>query len=130
MIALAIITVFAYVEFPCGLCADAEQREAAHNKYIRMLIVAGWITFAIDMIGYGIMLSNGLFKERAWKKSYDLFQDGLERLEMFDKQRDTGTKIKKQMEMQVTNNVTYRNSYVPPSVVDGITTLGISSQSS
>ena len=79
--ALTVITVFAYNEFDCGICADSGSRQAANNPYIRLFIISGWSTMAIDFIGYGILLFSGMFKDGSWEKSFGVFFDGLEEIE-------------------------------------------------
>ncbi len=63
---LTVITIFAYNDFDCGICANAEERQAENNPYIKLFIIAGWSTMAIDFIGYGILLSAGAFENDAF----------------------------------------------------------------
>ena len=97
VVMLAIITVFGYMEFSCDLCADAEQRQANNNQYIRMFIIGGWITLVIDLIGYGILLYNEMYKKEAWEESMNMFTEGM------DKMKKKEAKQQTQMQMQSTN---------------------------
>ena len=60
---LIVITIFAYNEFECGICADSHNRQANNNPYIKTFIFVGWITMAIDLIFYGILLCARVFKD-------------------------------------------------------------------
>ena len=59
IICLSIITVFAYIEFECELCAVGKDRQANNNPYIKMFVIAGWVTMVIDFISYVILLGGG-----------------------------------------------------------------------
>ena len=78
---LTVITIFAYSEFDCGICANAQDRQANNNPYIFMFIVAGWITMVIDFIGFGILLYWEVFVDGAWDKAFDMFFKGMEEME-------------------------------------------------
>ena len=68
---LTVITIFAYIEFDCGICADANDRQANNNPYIKMFIIAGWTTMGIDIITYGILLFKGIFKKHAIESGFE-----------------------------------------------------------
>ena len=76
---LSLITWFAYVEFECELCADARDRQADNNPYIKMFIFAGWATFVIDTISYSILLCMKTIYDGddAWKDLRNHMEEGM-----------------------------------------------------
>ena len=62
-LSLSLITIFAYTQFDCGICADSYSRQAGNNPYIFMFIIAGWTTLGIDFITYGVLLYSSIFDD-------------------------------------------------------------------
>ena len=63
---LSVITIFAYLEFDCGLCgifADATDRQANNNPYIKMFLFSGWGALIVDLISYITLLGNKAFDD-------------------------------------------------------------------
>ena len=77
---LSVITSFAYTEFECGICADARDRQADNNPYIKMFIFAGWGTMIVDAVSYGILLFGEVFAkdDEAWMDARSKLEEGME----------------------------------------------------
>ena len=98
ILTLIIVTIFAYNEFDCNLCADSEQRQANNNPYILVFIIVGWITMVIDFIAYGILLLCDMFEEDAWDQAFGIIVQGKDKVEETQKYREV--QQKKQIELQ------------------------------
>ena len=85
VLSLTLITIFAYNEFDCGICADPYKRQADNNPYIKMFIIAGWITMVIDFVAYGLMVYYEIIKDDGWGNSFELFGGGLTEMKEADK---------------------------------------------
>ena len=78
IIVMGIITIFAFIEdADCGICADAENRQAMRNPYILMFIIAGWICMVIDFVMYFVFVRMDFFDEKGLK-ALDQFFDGFD----------------------------------------------------
>eukprot|EP01084_Bolivina_argentea_P313110 542188_1 len=81
IVLMSITTIFAYIEFDCLICADATQRQATNNPYIKLFIFAGWINnigTVIDFIAYGVLLFYDKFENDSAGGVGDLFMSGME----------------------------------------------------
>ena len=81
VMSLTVITIFAYFEYECPLCADEEKRQANGNNYIQMFILGGWTTMMIDFASYGILLFRDKFEGNAWLRSIKIMGQGLDAIE-------------------------------------------------
>ena len=75
---LVIITIFAYNQFDCGMCADSEDRQANANRYIKLFIIVGWVTGIIDFILYGILLCGNVFDDEDMTGPFEVFLGGMD----------------------------------------------------
>eukprot|EP01084_Bolivina_argentea_P174282 301909_1 len=79
ILAMSIITWFAYDPLiTCGVCADPYDRQATHNPYIKMFIITGWSTMAVDFITYIVLLLFDNFTTDAFMESALMLISGFE----------------------------------------------------
>eukprot|EP01084_Bolivina_argentea_P109422 195591_1 len=77
IVMMSIITLFAFNDFTCSLCANVVYRQATSNKYIMSFIISGWICMIIDMMSYFSLLYKGIILKTADYSAYVVFFDGL-----------------------------------------------------
>ena len=115
IVSLTVITLFAYIDFDCIICAHGETRQAPSNPYIEIFIFGGWIMVGIDFITYGILLFSHKFNGEKWENlpmCCKTFQSGLWATKRIykEKEQDAEKQNKdqnaKQLELQIstTNN--------------------------